>query len=135
MNIISVRDNESRREFIEFLNTLEGWKTRIKNLHWAAPRKNIHVYLDELLDIVSEYEDTLAETFMGILGKMGPLEIKGFYIDCDNAWDLIDSAIDDTEEFYNRIPEHVFYKGILSETETFIHNLQKYRYLFSLCED
>ena len=32
--------------FINFLNQLEGWKTKCKNLHWAAPKKNIHVYLD-----------------------------------------------------------------------------------------
>lgn len=30
--------------FINFLNQLEGWKTKCKNLHWAAPKKNIHVY-------------------------------------------------------------------------------------------
>lgn len=35
--------------FINFLNQLEGWKTKCKNLHWAAPKKNIHVYLDEFL--------------------------------------------------------------------------------------
>ena len=29
--------------FINFLNQLEGWKTKCKNLHWAAPKKNIHV--------------------------------------------------------------------------------------------
>ena len=56
--------------FINFLNQLEGWKTKCKNLHWAAPKKNIHVYLDEFLDILSDYQDGLAEGYMGILGKM-----------------------------------------------------------------
>ena len=32
--------NESQF-FISFLNQLEGWKTKCKNLHWAAPKKNI----------------------------------------------------------------------------------------------
>ena len=32
--------------FINFINKLEGFKTKCKNLHWAAPKKNIHVYLD-----------------------------------------------------------------------------------------
>lgn len=56
--------------FINFLNQLEGWKTKCKNLHWAAPKKNIHVYLDEFLSILSSYQDSLAEGYMGILGKM-----------------------------------------------------------------
>ena len=47
--------------FISFLNRLEGWKTKCKNLHWAAPKKNIHVYLDEFLSILSDYQDSLAE--------------------------------------------------------------------------
>ena len=54
--------------FINFLNRLEGWKTKCKNLHWAAPKKNIHVYLDEFLEILSDYQDSLAEEYQGLLG-------------------------------------------------------------------
>ena len=35
--------------FISFLNQLEGWKTKCKNLHWASLKKNIHTYLDDFL--------------------------------------------------------------------------------------
>ena len=75
--------------FIDFLNQLEGWKTKCKNLHWAAPKKNIHVYLDEFLDILSDYQDGLAEGYMGILGKMQPNVIKGVPSDALNALDFI----------------------------------------------
>lgn len=33
--------NSPQDLFISFLNKLEGWKTKCKNLHWAAPKKNI----------------------------------------------------------------------------------------------
>lgn len=56
----------SSQLFIDFLNQIEGWKTKCKNLHWAAPKKNIHVYLDEFLEILSDYQDSLAEGYMGI---------------------------------------------------------------------
>ena len=39
-----------------------------------------------------------------------------------------------TKEFYNKIPQEVDYVGIKSETETFIHNIFKYKYLFELCD-
>ena len=45
----------SSQLFIDFLNQIEGWKTKCKNLHWAAPKKNIHVYLDEFLEMVSSF--------------------------------------------------------------------------------
>ena len=47
--------------FINFINKLEGFKTKCKNLHWSAPKKNIHVYLDEFLDVISDYQDSIAE--------------------------------------------------------------------------
>ena len=120
--------------FISFLNQLEGWKTKCKNLHWAAPKKNIHVYLDEFLDILSDYQDGLAEGYMGILGKMQPNAIKGTASDALNAMDFIEEVKAGTLSFYDKIPQETVYKGITSECETFIQNINKYRYLFGLCD-
>ena len=120
--------------FIDFLNKLEGWKTKCKNLHWAAPKKNIHVYLDEFLEILSDYQDGLAEGYMGILGKMQPNVIKGTSSEVLNAFDFISEVKYGTVDFYKNIPEDVLYKGIASECETFIQNINKYDYLFHLCD-
>ena len=120
--------------FISFLNRLEGWKTKCKNLHWAAPKKNIHVYLDEFLSILSGYQDSLAEGYMGILGKMQPNVIKGIPSDTLNAIDFINEVRGATVVFYDKIPQETVYKGIASECETFIQNINKYRYLFELCD-
>lgn len=120
--------------FINFLNQLEGWKTKCKNLHWAAPKKNIHVYLDEFLSILSSYQDSLAEGYMGILGKMQPNVIKGTSSNTLNANDFIEEVKAGTLSFYDKIPKETVYKGITSECETFIQNINKYKYLFSLCD-
>ena len=120
--------------FINFLNQLEGWKTKCKNLHWAAPKKNIHVYLDEFLDIMSDYQDGLAEGYMGILGKMAPNAIKGTPSESLNAIDFIAEVLRGTILFYDKMPQSPVYKGITSECETFIQNINKYRYLFGLCD-
>lgn len=124
----------SSQLFINFLNQIEGWKTKCKNLHWAAPKKNIHVYLDEFLDVLNGYQDGLAEGYMGIEGKMQPNVIKGIPCDCLNANDFINVVRANTLIFYKKIPQDVVYKGITSECETFIQNINKYKYLFSLCD-
>lgn len=124
----------SSQLFIGFLNQLEGWKTKCKNLHWAAPKKNIHVYLDEFLNILSDYQDGLAEGYMGILGKMQPNVIKGISSDALNAVDFIEEVKEGAISFYDKIPQDVIYKGITSECETFIQNINKYKYLFGLCD-
>ena len=98
--------------YINFLNKLEGWKTKCKNLHWAAPKKNIHVYLDEFLTILSDYQDSLAEGYMGILGRMQPNVIKGIASDALNAIDFINEVKKSTILFYDNIPQETEYKGI-----------------------
>ena len=122
--------------FTNFICKIEGWKTRTKNLHWAAPVENgdsIHRRLDDLLGTLSDFEDTLAEGYMGILGKMEPDTINAIGCSCTKASDLISVIITDTLSFYDQIPEDTRFKGITSETEVLIHSLYKYKYLFSLC--
>lgn len=120
--------------FLRFISKIEGWKTRTKNLHWAAPKKNIHVYLDEFLDVLSDYQDGLAEGYMGILGRMDPLDINGVQCDAEDAQELISEVFNDTCDFYESIPDSPAFSGIKSECETFIQNLAKYSYLFDLCD-
>lgn len=136
LEVIKQEDNSTSPSelFINFLNRLEGWKTKCKNLHWAAPKKNIHVYLDEFLEILSDYQDGLAEGYMGILGKIQPNVIKGISSDVLNAIDFIDEVRGATTVFYDKIPQEAVYKGITSECETFIQNINKYKYLFGLCD-
>jgi hypothetical protein len=119
---------------IGFLNRLEGWKTKCKNLHWAAPKRNIHKYLDEFLVKISDYQDSLAEEFMGIHGKLQPNAIKAISSDTLNAFDFISEVRSETLNFYVKIPQEQMYVGIKSECETFIHEINKYKYLFNLCD-
>ena len=128
------QDENPSQFFISFINLLEGWTTKCKNLHWAAPKKNIHVYLDEFLGVISDYQDGLAEEYQGLLGHMPPNVIKGTPSDVLNAMDFINEVKAGTTKFYENIPEGTLYAGIRSECETFIHNILKYKYLFELTD-
>lgn len=120
--------------FISFLNRLEGWKTKCKNLHWASFKKDIHTYLDDFLEILVDYQDSLAEEEMGIYGRMLPNVIKGTESMALNAKEFILEIRSTTLEFYEKIPDDSLHAGIRSECETFIHNINKYKYLFSLTD-
>ena len=121
--------------FIDFINKLEGWKTKCKNLHWAAPKKNVHVYLDEFLEVISDYQDTVAEGIMGVLSvHLGPSDVKGDPGNAQNAQQFVDEVKAGTLSFYKQIPEDPLYAGLKSECETFIQNVNKFDYFFSLCD-
>ena len=71
---------------------------------------------------------------MGILGQMQPNVIKGTASNALNAIDFIEEVKAGTLSFYDKIPQEAVYKGITSECETLIQNINKYRYLFGLCD-
>lgn len=123
------------KPFLDFICKLEGWKTKCKNLHWAAPKKNVHVYLDEFLEVISDYQDTVAEGIMGVLSvHLGPSDVKGDPGNAQNAQQFVDEVKAGTLSFYKQIPENPLYAGLKSECETFIQNINKFDYLFSLCD-
>jgi len=119
--------------YINFLCQIEGWKTKCKNLHWAAQNDSIHRRLDDLADVLSSYQDALAEDYMGINGRVRPDILIGISSNAIEPNTFISEIIENTLSFYSQIDSSVVYAGIKSETETFIHNLNKIKYLFSLC--
>lgn len=126
--------NSTSVKFIEFINRLEGWKTKCKNLHWASFRKNIHTYLDDFLTVLSEYQDGLAEEEMGIYGRMLPNVIVGTASMSNTPKEFIQEVKTATLAFYEGLPQDAIHAGIRSECETFIHDINKYVYLFSLTD-
>ena len=119
--------------YINFLCQIEGWKTKCKNLHWAAQNDSIHRRLDDLADVLSSYQDALAEDYMGINGRVRPDILTGISSNAIEPNTFVSEIIENTLSFYSQIDSNVVYAGIKSETETFIHNLNKIKYLFSLC--
>ena len=126
--------NSSVELFITYLSRIEGWKTKTKNLHWASYKMNIHKELDNFLEDLEGFQDSIAEGYMGILGRMQANAIKPIMCECMNALDLLKEVRSYTTIFYTKIPQDPIYKGLTSECETFIQKLNVYNYLFSLCD-
>lgn len=121
------------KEIIHFLNILEGYKTRCKNLHWAADNINTHEYLDKFLDEISEFQDAIAEGYLGIKGEFNYNDIHGVFIEVSSAFELAFKLRGDLIYFYEILPDTPLFKGLISECENFIQVVNKYKYLFSLC--
>lgn len=124
---------KNKNTALEFICQVEGWKTRCKNLHWSAPKKNIHEYLDDLYDTLVEYQDDLAEGYMGISGKLGPLDVKGDPCDCKDPWSFIEEIVSGTVEFLKNLPSDTIFSGLRGRTEELVQSVNKYKYLFGLC--
>lgn len=126
--------------FVDYINVLEGVKTKIKNLHWSAKKlpnsdkRGAHLYLDDFLDVVSDFQDTVAESSQGQYGVMDTNAVSGVPFQCSSPKELMNYVEERTAAFYISIPEGPISSGVKSETETFIKNVEKYKYLFDLTE-
>lgn len=132
--------------FLDYINFLEGIKTHCKAMHWGiihiadiTNKQSAHIYLDELLDIISDYQDMIAETTQGAIGNYITINnIKGKSIPIEEVastpHNLCQYLLNNVFTFYESSEVNSsYFAGIKSETETFIKNIQKYNYLFSLC--
>ena len=132
---------EKQKFFLNYINLLEGSKTACKAMHWGvlnlkvSDKRGTHLYLDDFLEIVSDFQDRIAESSQGILGTFLSIKnVKGLEISTETPKEFISYIQTETNSFYEMIPEDSIYQGIKSETEVFILDLNKYMYLFTLTE-
>lgn len=127
--------------FLDFINFLEGIKSHCKAMHWGInnidikSKRGAHIYLDDFLDKISNYQDMIAETTQGILGNYITISnIRGKYITSEVSTPnlLCEFLLKNIYIFYKGLKEEK-YIGIKSETETFIKDIQQFNYLFNLC--
>ena len=124
-----IKDNDT----VAFICLLSGWYDKVPNLHWSAPGDNTHLRLDEVKDFLDETRDAIAEDYQGINGTFKPNEINAIPCDCLDANSFMKEIQVETLQYYDSIPEESIYVGIKSECEVFIHNINKYIYLFTKC--
>lgn len=127
--------------FIDYINCLEGLKTKIKNLHWSAKilpsqdKRGAHLYLDDYLETVSDFQDKVAEGSMGALNTVIPIDcVQGTTCSCTSTKELIEYVRSRTLDFYVNMPEGALFAGLKSETEVFIQETNNFGYRFNLTD-
>lgn len=123
-----------------YLNRIEGYKTRIKNLHWSVKllpyieKNELHEHLDELLDLVSDYEDVVAENYMGTFGVLPLGFLSGVQPETNDPLELIDKIRTDLEGFHSAYSSDLKYIGIINATEDLLQELPVKKYLIDQCK-
>ncbi len=127
--------------FLNYVNVLEGIKTQVKNIHWASlklpnsDKRGAHLYLDDFVEVIGDFQDLVAENAMGITGVSFDFNtVHGTPFNASSTEELMTYIKDKTISFYTSLPDNPIYAGIKSETETFINNIIIYIYRFKLTE-
>lgn len=120
-----------KREFIDFINRLEGYKTAVKFIHWGAPNRSVHVVIDKFSDQLSDFEDEFAEDIQAIYGQFNITEANPVLPPADNAEDLLLMIRADLANMKDLLEEKM-YTGALNELEDFFHVVNQTIYLIRL---
>lgn len=132
------RDNEAP-EIQILLNKLEGYKTRVKNMHWSAKflpyreTQELHEDLDDVLSLISDYQDTIAENYMGLFGNLPLGFLNGVQPDSNDPLEVIDDIITTLRNFHSMHRDNVAYTGMVNATEDLLEQLPVKKYLIQLC--
>ena len=118
--------------FVDYANFLEGVKTRSKNVHWKEEDNSKHVYLDDLIEELSEYEDKIMEAGQSEFGRFEDGSVNGEEININDPIELVDLIIERTKTFYDKIGDNTDYVGERSWTEDFLATLKQTKYRLQL---
>ena len=127
-----------KKFILDYINRLENFKTDIKSLHWDAKNLSQHELCDKIADSIAEFQDLVAEVEQSLSGNLPLNELKPTKYKVKNLKQFVLDVIDVTTRFYNRLKRRGDdYIGMRSECESFLAQMQRYKYLvdFTLKED
>lgn len=125
-----------RKKILTFIEKLEGMKTACQNIHWVADNMSQHELYDKIRETIAEFEDKVAEVEQGLHGKLPMNKLHPKPYKATSHESLILDAISLTTKFYKSLSGDA-YIGMRSDCESFISDMQRYRYLitFTLKEE
>lgn len=116
---------------LDFISQLEGYKTRIKELHWDEDTLSGHELAGDIEEMICDFEDSIAEDLQGVFGEdVKVKELRPYKIDSNTLGEFIDSLKSSTMLFYKKL-EGDDYIGARSEVEGFIHDINVKKYLIT----
>lgn len=119
-----------KKYILSFICDIEGWKTAIKQLHWDANSLSQHQLCDDIADLISEYQDKVAEVEQSISGRLPLNNLKGTPYKVTSLKKFVEDVISGTNSFYAKLKnEGDKYIGMRSDTEAFLSDLQRQLYL------
>lgn len=119
-------------EILNFENRIQGYRTRVKELHFAANRHSIHKIFDEFGEELAKFEDEIMEDAQAIHGQYSPGEINPVLpksLSEESILREIRADLINMKDFFESQP---MYTGCLNVLEDFFHTVNKNIYLVRL---
>lgn len=129
-NDIQIGFGSVEEAVLDYIRKLEGYRVRLREFHWSASKMSTHELTDNLMSDLTDYEDSVAEETMGILGfriKVG--SIIPVIPEVSDLKSLLTSLISDTLTLRACVEDDKNFAGIVSILDDIEHDINKSKYL------
>jgi DNA-binding ferritin-like protein len=121
-----------QKVFETFINDLEGFKIKIKEIHWNTESIHTHKLCDDILESISKNQDAFAEDGFTVFLKFFdntffPNKIETF--DLEETVKLLGQKVRLFRRELENSPKKEYYIGLISICDAFIHELNTFQYL------
>jgi DNA-binding ferritin-like protein len=131
--------NPMMSNMCDYVGKLEGIRFKLKILHWGvvnlpySGKKGLHEYLDEFVDMIGDYYDSIVEGISGLNNtNINLSDINISQCDLNTLPEIMQYLENITINYYDGLPDLTKYKGITSKIETFIESIDDYKYKFNI---
>lgn len=115
--------------FVEIENRVQGYGTRLKELHWSAPSISIHKLIDDFCDEFASFNDTMIEYLIPLHGTIRPGELNPVLPVELEFESLLESIRGMLSQIKKQIGDSMMYSGISSLVDDFYITVNKNIYL------
>ena len=125
-----------RYKFLNILGTLNGYKQAVKTCHWNETESmNKHEQLDNLYDLLHNFQDAFAEDGIQIFGKINLTDIPNINISFYSIDGLIDEINDYVlrlKKLVNKVSNNELFAGLNSLCDNLVHDMHIFMYRFRM---
>lgn len=120
--------------FINLANKLEGFKTRLKELHWSAPSHSIHIITDDFSNELGNFEDSVIENAIAIVDFIYPGELKPILPDAKDFETYLEDLRGLLADIKREMGDATMWTGIINSVDDFFETVNKYIYLIRVAK-
>ena len=126
--------NDSLRDAaLEYIKDLEGFRIRLREIHWQTESDAEHRLTDKLIETFESHEDEVAEIVMGLLGvriKVG--EVVPNLPKEQDLTSMLQQALNSVVHLKSKIIQAPGYSGLDSLLDDFSNTISKGNFLRTL---
>lgn len=115
-------------------NKFHGIHTRLKELHFSAPSKNIHEMIDEFDSKFQAFDDEIMEDAQSIFGFIGVGEINPQLPEATDFESLLLDMRGLLVGLKKEAGDQLMWTGIINEVDDFFHVVNKTIYLLRIAK-